>query len=68
MKSQTQINWVRSVLETKGRITRNKCIREQFITRLSAIIHTLRHEEGMNIVGSKFKTKYGEDYQYELVK
>ena len=67
MTSQTQINWVRSVLERKGKITRNKCIREQYITRLSSIIHRLR-DEGMNIVGSKFKTRNGEDYQYELVK
>ena len=66
MTNTTQINWVRSMLEKKGRVTRNQCIREQFITRLSAIIHRLR-DEGMNIVGSKFKTKYGEDYQYELV-
>jgi len=68
---KTQIDFVRSRLQRYGSITRNQALRN-YISRLSAIIHTLRHEEGMEIEGTYIKTKTpfgeGRDYKYFLKK
>lgn len=66
MTNKTQINWVRYVLNRKGKIYRNKAIREQYVTRLSSIIYRLR-AEGMNIDGKSVEEKGGVNYYYYLV-
>lgn len=66
MSKKTQIQRVKEILETtkgiKGGITSLGAFGEFGITRLSAIIHTLRHREGMNIVSvsEKITNRYGE--------
>jgi len=64
--NKTQINWVRNCLIKKGKVSRNQCIREQYITRLSSIIYRLR-SEGMNIEGKRVEEKGGVNYYYYLV-
>lgn len=57
----TQKQIVLEQLRTQGEVSRNWCIREQFITRLGAIIDSLKKK------GYKFKTEErGGDYVYIL--
>jgi len=65
MKNLTQKNWVKSQLEEKGFVTRNKAL-SMFCSRLGAIICDLK-KEGYNIRGRNTKTLYGGDYLYELI-
>lgn len=57
---QTQLEWVKSQLAQYSEITRNQCLAHN-ITRLSAIILTLKHQ------GYDFTTsERGGDYVYTL--
>jgi len=67
MTNKTQLEWVRSELVRKGKVSRNKAIREQYLTRLSTYIYQLR-AEGMNIEGKRVEEKGGVNYYYYLVK
>jgi len=67
MTNKTQLEWVKSELVRKGKVSRNKAIREQYLTRLSAYIYQLR-AEGMNIEGKSVEEKGGVNYYYYLVK
>lgn len=51
------------ILKSQGEISRNVCIRELFITRLSAIIQDLELE-GWEFVPEYRKTERGKDYVY----
>jgi len=66
MTNKTQLEWVRSELVRKGKVSRNKAIREQYLTRLSTYIYQLR-SEGMNIEGKRVEEKGGVNYYYYLV-
>lgn len=66
MTNQTQIDWARKELLKTGRITRNQALR-RYISRLGAIIHTLK-KEGMIIEGGYNTNRYGKDYEYILKK
>ena len=63
---KTQYNFVKKQLLEKGQITRNQAL-QNYITRLSSIILTLK-EEGFEIEGSFKKVKGGKDYVYTLQK
>lgn len=63
---QSQINWIKHQLETKGHITRNQALR-RYISRLAVAIFVLK-QRGMNIVGEDVKTKNGVDYRYTLLR
>lgn len=69
-KIVTQKDWVRSVLKEQGYITRNHALRN-YVSRLGALIHTLKHVEGMNIITERVPVttpwgKKGWDYKYIL--
>ncbi|CAD7288251.1 helix-turn-helix domain-containing protein [Campylobacter suis] len=66
MASETQIDRVKTTLKEKGYITRNECL-SRFISRLGAIIYRLK-ERGWEFRVEYFKTQYGKDYKYTLVK
>lgn len=61
MTKKTQLQLIKEILETtkgiKGGITSLEAFREFGITRLSAIIHTLRHLHNMDIVSIMETTK-----------
>lgn len=68
MTNQTQLNFVKNELKTKGYITRNECL-AKFISRLGALINKLKNQ------GWEFDTSYietphghGKDYKYTLKK
>jgi len=60
MKS-TQVDLIKQRLIDDKVVSRNWALRN-YISRLSAIVHTLRHEEGMSIDGEW----QGRDYVYLL--
>ena len=60
MTNETQKEFVKDVLLSKGYITRNECLRN-YISRLGAIIHTLK-SEGWDFKGEYVKTKNGNIY------
>lgn len=62
---QTQLQFIRNELSTRGYITRNFCLR-RYISRLGARISDLK-KEGMNIKGENLKTEHGLDYIYRIV-
>lgn len=55
-------------LEEHGSITSFEAIKEYNITRLAAVVHTLRHKRGMDIesipVGFRKRGHYGEFVRY----
>ena len=57
----SQLNLVLQHLKEHGSITSYEAFRLYGATRLSAIIHTLRHKEGYNIVShyKRVKTRNG---------
>ena len=61
----TQISVIRTKLTNGERITSMEAF-DLGITRLAAIIHVLRHDEGMNIITNKCHTqnRYGHTTQY----
>ena len=62
MSKQSQAQIVKQQLRNKGEVSRNWCIRENYITRLGAIIDSLKKK------GWKFETEQrGGDYIYKLV-
>tara|TARA_R100000808_G_C2032457_1_gene75659 strand:- start:38 stop:511 length:474 start_codon:yes stop_codon:yes gene_type:complete len=68
MKRKTQRSKIKEHLESGLSITPIDALERYGCFRLAAIIHTLRHEDGMNIekelIKNKFGTKYG---KYSLV-
>lgn len=65
MNRQTQLKFVKSILDERGYITRNECLRNR-ISRLSAIIYNLK-EMGYKITGSRVPYDYKRwDYKYEV--
>ena len=65
MDRQSQRILVQNKLNNTGTVTRNWCL-DRRITRLSAIIHTLRNKYGMPIVSEPKKSKT--DYVYTLIR
>lgn len=65
MKKKSQMDFVFSELTTKGRVTRNQCLR-RYISRLAAYISVMRGM-GYKIEGKSVRTKRGNDYEYTLV-
>lgn len=61
----TQRDLVRSMLQRYGSVSVHELVYEHGITRSAAIIHTLRHEEGMLIVTRNRDS--GPLAEYELV-
>ena len=63
MKRETQKSKIKQHLESGQPITPIDALERYGCFRLAAIIHTLRHEDGMNIekelIKNKFGTKYG---------
>ena len=56
-------------LQNHGCITSWEAIQKYHITRLSAIIHTLRHEVGMNISSSDKRAENGKNWvEYKLIR
>lgn len=73
MKKKTKTSLVGAHLHRYGSITSWKAIEAYGATRLSAIIHVLRHERNLNIVTHKikFKDKFGNEEivaKYQLIK
>lgn len=66
MTNQTQLNFVKNELKTKGYITRNECL-AKFISRLGALIGILKNN-GWEFEAEYIKTPYGKDYKYTLKK
>tara|TARA_R100001594_G_scaffold148569_1_gene204073 strand:- start:234 stop:695 length:462 start_codon:yes stop_codon:yes gene_type:complete len=68
MKRETQRSKIKQHLESGQPITPIDALERYGCFRLAAIIHTLRHEDGMNIekelIKNKFGTKYG---KYTLI-
>jgi len=65
MKKQTQEAFVYAQLKSKGKISRNFCL-SKYISRLGAIIHTLRHDFNLTIEGGYVKRGKSKDYVYFL--
>lgn len=71
MAKKSQLQRVKEILETtkgvKGGITSWQAFMEFGITRLSAIIHTLRHKHDMGIVSitETIKNRYGEKVSFK---
>jgi hypothetical protein len=63
-KNQSQMEWVKENLLSRGFITRNECLRE-YITRLADIIYKLK-QDGIKIDGEDLNSDYGTDYIYFL--
>jgi len=63
-KSQSQLDWIRTNLLSRGFITRNECLRN-FISRLGARIADLK-AEGLDIRAEFIRTTFGTDYRYVL--
>lgn len=62
----SQKNRVKRILLNEGEISRNTCIRELYITRLSDIIFRLK-KEGWKFKEEFRKYEHGVDYVYYLV-
>ncbi|MEI6580822.1 MAG: helix-turn-helix domain-containing protein [bacterium] len=58
---------VKKILLQNGEVSRNICIRELYITRLSAIIQDLE-EEGWQFNPEVVRTEHGKDFVYYLTK
>ncbi len=67
MVKQSQIAWVYSQLKENGKISRNACLRK-YISRLGAIVHTLRHDFNLTIEGGYVKRGKSKDFVYTLIK
>jgi len=67
MKIKSQTQQVKDILLNQGEISRNVCIKELFITRLSAIIQNLE-TEGWEFNPEFVKTERGKDFVYYLKK
>ena len=63
MNKETQMSWVLQKLRETGDITRNECL-DRRITRLGSIIHALKRDYGIPLVGRYYKTRKGLDYRY----
>lgn len=66
MKHKSQKEIVKKILLSQGEITRNICIRELYITRLSGIIFRLK-KEGWKFNEGFRKYERGIDYVYYLI-
>ena len=67
MKLSSQKDFVIRKLRQNGEITRNECLQNR-ITRLGAIIWTLRNEDKWEIAEGEFrKTENGKDFVYKLI-
>jgi len=66
---KSQLNQIKEHLEWYDTITSWEAIQKYRITRLSAIIHTLRHENQMSIVSNNKKKDNGTNWvEYKLVR
>jgi hypothetical protein len=65
MKKQTQKDWVLNQLIKKSKISRNACLK-RYISRLGAIICSIKNESFLEITGEYKNTKNGRDYIYYL--
>ena len=66
---KSQLNQIKEHLQWYDTITSWEAIQKYRITRLSAIIHTLRHEVGMNISSSDKRNVDGKNWvEYKLVR
>jgi hypothetical protein len=65
-KNQTQMSFIRAVLKTDKKITRNYCLNKRpMISRLGSLIKFLQYD------GWKFEKGYTrdrKDYEYRLIK
>tara|TARA_R110000803_G_scaffold40778_3_gene87797 strand:+ start:3746 stop:4237 length:492 start_codon:yes stop_codon:yes gene_type:complete len=69
MKKVTQKNKVKEHLNSGQSITPIEALERYGCFRLAAIIHTLKHQNGMNIKTEMIKNKFGTKYgKYKLVK
>ena len=67
--AKSQLNEIKQHLLWYDTITSWEAIQKYRITRLSAIIHTLRHEEGMHISSSNKMAENGKNYaEYKLIR
>ena len=67
--AKSQLKQIKEHLQWYDTITSWEAIQKYHITRLSAIIHTLRHEEGMNISSSNKMAENGKKYaEYKLIR
>ena len=67
--AKSQLNEIKQHLLWYDTITSWEAIQKYRITRLSAIIHTLRHEEGLNITSSDKRNVDGKNWvEYKLVR
>ena len=67
--SKSQVKQIKEHLEWYDTITSWEAIQKYHITRLSAVIHTLRHELGMNISSTNKVAENGKKYaQYKLIR
>jgi len=67
--AKSQLNQIKDHLEWYDTITSWEAIQKYRITRLSAIIHTLRHENQMSIVSNNKKKDDGTNWvEYKLVR
>jgi len=63
---KNQIEFVEKQLNETGEVTRNWAV-SNYITRLAAIMHTLKSERGYVITSKYVKTKNGKDFVYKLI-
>lgn len=61
-----QQDFIYKLLIKQGKISRNFAL-SRYISRLSSIIHRLRHEKGLSIGGTYVPNKNGRDYVYFLI-
>ena len=67
--AKSQLNEIKQHLLWYDTITSWEAIEKYRITRLSAIIHTLRHEGGMNITSTDKRDVDGKNWvEYKLVR
>ena len=67
--AKSQLNEIKQHLLWYDTITSWEAIEKYRITRLSAIIHTLRHEGGMNITSTDKRKENGKNWvEYKLVR
>lgn len=67
--AKSQLKQIKEHLQWYDTITSWEAIQKYHITRLSAIIYTLRHEEGMNITSTNKLAENGKNYaEYKLIR
>ena len=67
--AKSQLKQIKSHLEWYDTITSWEAIQKYHITRISAIIHTLRHEVRMNISSSDKRAENGKNWvEYKLIR